>query len=203
METDLTVYEPTDETQSGQPPVGQFFSLPTPKSETLRTIPKGLIDRLFIRLWGWYGKAIEDKWGANTERAKALWREDLGGLTLDQIKAGMERCRDTCKFPPNLPEFRALCLNSGPKIDAEEHWKICLTGLYHGRAHYWAVQRFGYAELHATPWRKARFTFPAILREAMLDEIDGKLPDMPQHVRDRIKIMRPGEDPLEDEERAA
>lgn len=184
MDTAIAVYEP--ETQNDPQPVGQYFSLPAPKSETLPEIPKELIDRLFVRLWAWYGKLIEDKWGADTELAKSVWREDLAGLTMKQLKGGMERCRDECKFPPTLPEFRALCLGAG-RINAEEHWKICVAGRYKSRAHYWAVQRYGYSDLHNHKWDHARFRFPAILRDCMIDERAGELPEIPEHVMERLQ----------------
>ena len=185
MQTEVVEYREL-ETQNEPQRVGQFFSLPVLASEMLPEIPKEWIDRLFVRLWAWYGKAIEEKWGSNTELAKSVWQQDLSGLTLAQLKAGMDRCRDTCKFPPHLPEFRALCLDSGEKVDAEKHWQICMTGRYECRAHYWSVQEFGYAEFQATPWAKARFRFPSILRENMIAERAGRLPDMPAHVMESL-----------------
>lgn len=185
METDVVEYR-EGQNRNGSRHVGQFFSLPALPNETLPEIPKEWIDRLFVRLWAWYGKAIEDKWGSNTELAKAVWQQDLAGLTMPQLKAGMERCRDTCRFPPHLPEFRALCLGAEPKIDAEQHWRQCIAGSYSCLAHYWAVQDFGYAEFHATPWEKARFRFPAILRDNMIAEREGRLPAMPAHVQERL-----------------
>jgi hypothetical protein len=187
METGITAYE-TPETTSEAQPVGQFFSLPPLPSETLREIPKEWIDRLFVRLWAWYGKAIEDKWGADTELAKSVWQQDLAGLSMAQLKAGMEKCRDSCKFPPNLPEFRALCLNAGMMIDAEREWRLCLQGRYPSAAHYWTVQELGYREFHETPWHKARFNFPSILRNNMILERSGDLEPMPMHVRERLEL---------------
>ena len=186
METGLVEYAEVERTNEPHH-VGQFFSLPALPSETLREIPKEWIDRLFVRLWAWYGKAIEDKWGSNTELAKSVWQEDLTGLTMQQLKNGMELCRDTCKFPPNLPEFRALCLNSGEKVDSEKHWRLCVKGRYQCLAHYWAVQRYGYHELVESTWEKARFRFPKILLETMIEERDGKLPNFPEHVEERLK----------------
>lgn len=185
METGVVGYRENPNLNESQR-VGQFFSLPALQSEILPEIPREWIDRLFVRLWAWYGKAIEEKWGSNTELAKTVWQQDLAGLTMAQLKAGMERCRDTCRFPPHLPEFRALCLDAEPKIDAEQHWKQCMVGRYLCRAHYWAVQEFGYPEFHATPWEKARWRFPTILRDNMIAEREGRLPEMPAHVRERL-----------------
>lgn len=176
--------------ESEPPPVGPFFTLPVKQSATLREIPSAWIDRLFARLWAWYGKQIEDKWGANVDEAKAIWREDLAGLSQAQLKAGMERLRDTAKFAPSLPEFRQLCLGTGAKVDAEAHWKICLSGRYECLAHYWAVQRYGYFEFHKDAWTQARYRFPALLREAMIEEDSGKLEPMPAHVAERFEWAR-------------
>lgn len=184
MQTEMVEY--TEPNQTEPQLAGQYFSLPALRSETLAEIPREWIDRLFVRLWAWYGKMIEDKWGADTELAKSVWQQDLAGLSMVQLKGGMERCRDGCKFPPNLPEFRALCLGAGEKIDAEEHWKICVSGQYKSLAHYWTVQDYGYSELQAHPWSRARFRFPTILRENMIAQQEGKLPDMPAHVLARL-----------------
>ena len=179
----MVVYE--QETQKDRQHAEQYFSLPALPNEILVEIPKEWIDRLFVRLWAWYGKMIEEKWGADTELAKSVWQQDLAGLTMQQLKLGMERCRDNCKFPPNLPEFRALCLGS-TKIDAEQHWKICVSGRYECLAHYWAVQHFGYSEFHSTPWSKAKYKFPSLLRDLMIEERAGKLRPMPDHVAKRF-----------------
>lgn len=185
---DMVPYEP-NETPNEPQPVGQFFSLPALPSETLREIPKEWIDRLFVRLWAWYGKAIEDKWGADTELAKSVWQQDLAGLSMAQLKAGMEKCRDSCKFPPNLPEFRALCLNAGPMVDAADVWNRCYRGRYKNAAEYWTVQEIGYREFQDTPWHKARFLFPSILRKNMILERDGALSPMPIYVREKLEVF--------------
>lgn len=187
MENDLAVMERGQSSNDPQP-VGQFFTLPAKPSETLPEIPKEWIDRLFARLWAWYGKAIEEKWGADIELAKSIWREDLAGLSTEQLKAGMAHCRDSCKFPPSLPEFRNICLTGGKQIDAEVEWRKCVSGRYECLAHYWAVQEYGYAKLHNDEWREARFQFPRILRDMMLAEQRGELGAMPQHVRERLGV---------------
>lgn len=185
MQTEMVEYSRT-ETSNEPQRVGQYFSLPALKSEILQEIPVAWIDRLFERLFAWYGNLIADRWGENTNNAKEIWRDDLSGLTLKQLKTGMELCRDSCKFPPTLPEFRALCLGSGAKIDAEEQWKICLSRNYTCAAQYWAVQKFGYPEFHALSWDRARFKFPAIIRDMMIAERDGTLPPIPAHVAERL-----------------
>lgn len=56
-----------------------------------------------------YGKA----WAQyDTDDARQMWAMGLRRLTRQMVIEGMTRLRDqhTGKFPPNLPEFRELCL---------------------------------------------------------------------------------------------
>jgi hypothetical protein len=172
--------------QSEARPGEQYFNLPALESEILREIPAEWIDRLFARLWAWYGRLIEDRWGADTAMAKSIWRDDLEGLSAAELKGGMELCRDRCKFPPTLPEFRALCQESTGRVDARARWQSCQNGKYLSPAEYWAVQKYGYPEFRAEPWEKARYKWPGILKACMLDERAGKLSKVPDHVAGKI-----------------
>lgn len=42
------------------------------------------------------------------------WKQGLSGLKVEKIRQGFDALlRNGCEWPPSLPEFRALCLQSG------------------------------------------------------------------------------------------
>ena len=178
----------TGATNSGRLREGRYFNLPIQSSEILTEIPKEWIDRLFARLWAWYGKMIEERWGDDTALAKAIWREDLVGLSLAQLKAGIDACRNHCKFPPTLPEFRALCLESHGVVDAKARWESCRKHNYSCDAEYWAVQWYGYYEFDRHDWDQARRRWCDLLMDAFDDQAAGKLSPIPDHVKNRVAL---------------
>ena len=73
-------------------------------------LPRSWIDALFTKFETMYGQQFIDKWkNCNVDQVKQTWAEELGSLNGETIKAGIEVCKDTCKFPPSLPEFYQLC----------------------------------------------------------------------------------------------
>lgn len=56
-----------------------------------------------------YGQQFLAMWAqADLSEVKALWAEKLGGFTADHLAAALKAC-DEKRYPPNLPEFIALC----------------------------------------------------------------------------------------------
>ena len=82
-----------------------------PKSSAL---PEPWIERLFARFEAMYGARFADAWkGCSIAHVKAVWAEDLGGFSRDELAAGIAGCRSR-DWPPTLPEFMKLCR---PPID--------------------------------------------------------------------------------------
>lgn len=86
--------------------------------------------------------------GIDPERVKAAWREDLSGLTQEQIARGLEACR-TKDWPPSAPEFRNMCLG---KIDyerayteASQQWYLrqSCADVWSDPAIFWAAAAIG------------------------------------------------------------
>lgn len=47
-----------------------------------------------------------------------VWLATLGGVSDEQVKAGLKRLADSgAEWPPSAPEFRNMCLNDG------QHWE--------------------------------------------------------------------------------
>ena len=73
-------------------------------------LPSAWIDRLFARFHAMYGKHWLDLWGgAPMADVKAVWAEDLSGVSGEQIRRALDHCKGNAKFPPTCPEFVALC----------------------------------------------------------------------------------------------
>ena len=69
------------------------------------------MDRLFQVLHAMYGRSWADMWvGAPMDAVKAEWARSLSGFEMETIRLALEAIKAEGKtFPPNLPEFVALC----------------------------------------------------------------------------------------------
>lgn len=80
------------------------------QSGSSNALPLPWIDRLFLRFGAMYGKHWIDLWNdVPMESVKAVWAEDLAGVTADQIRKALDHCKVGQKFPPTCPEFVAMC----------------------------------------------------------------------------------------------
>ena len=80
--------------------------------ELSKELQQGWIERLFSRFAALYGAAFGRQWeGTNLAEVKAVWAEKLGGFNAQQIGEALKSC-DERPYPPNLPEFIALCRQS-------------------------------------------------------------------------------------------
>ena len=65
------------------------------------------VDVLFARLASRYGRHWVDMWvGMPLDAVKAEWGATLAPVRGYQVEAALAACG---KFPPTLPEFKALC----------------------------------------------------------------------------------------------
>jgi hypothetical protein len=78
-------------------------------------IPENWVESLFEKMLYQYGAKFSDQW-KNIDPAglKRHWATKLGGLTRDELRAGVERL-DGRDWPPTCSEFIKLCR---PAIDA-------------------------------------------------------------------------------------
>jgi hypothetical protein len=79
-----------------------------------------------------YGAAWVNQYGENGGSGWATWCKALAGMSINDIAAGVERLFDDLpRYPPNLPQFRDLCIgNVAEKIglDSEEAAYLALLG---------------------------------------------------------------------------
>lgn len=87
-------------------------------------IPENWIERIFTVMSGRYGSKFTDAWrGTDPKVVKSVWADDLAGFAGDEIKRGLDACRDR-DWPPTCPEFRKLCR---PPIDYYAGYHEALT----------------------------------------------------------------------------
>lgn len=122
--------------------------------------PQQVMDRLFLRLTAFYGTKLADAYaGISMESLQAMWAEELGGYSLDEINAGVQACR-SLKWPPTLPEFLAYCR---PPVNVEASYFEAVTNMglrekgqhprYTHPAIYWVADEIGPWDLRNVPHR--------------------------------------------------
>lgn len=93
------------------------------------SLPDNVIDRLFARLEALYGAKFADVWkNCDLENVKSVWADELGGMTRDELLAGLNGCKMK-DWPPTLPEFIKLCNANAPggHPSANEAWALVLA----------------------------------------------------------------------------
>lgn len=79
-------------------------------------LPDTWVEKLFQKMEDRFGDLWANRYGAFPRaRVKQTWAEDLGDLSGEEVARGVSASK-SIKFPPTLPEFRALCR---PPIDFE------------------------------------------------------------------------------------
>ncbi len=82
-------------------------------------IDENVVDRVFLRLHGFYGNSFIDKFrigesrggkDIGVENAKRIWLSELRAFNVSEVLGALQRIRDAASpFPPGLPEFLAAC----------------------------------------------------------------------------------------------
>lgn len=84
------------------------------------------VKRLFMVFHGWYGNQFLSKFATGElddqgkdrgiKSARMVWTSELSKFSTETVMAAAARCKeDHQKFPPNLPEFLALCRACAPR----------------------------------------------------------------------------------------
>jgi len=75
----------------------------------LNAVPKHWIEALFAKMSAFYGSRFAAMWaGSKADEVQKAWGIELGKLTREQLKAGVESLTAFLK-PPSLPEFVNHC----------------------------------------------------------------------------------------------
>lgn len=83
-----------------------------PKDTELDSRMKRVINQLFLRMSSIYGNKWTSGFGSKEIEnfAKREWYEALtsANLSPDQIREGLDKCRDTQEWPPTISEFISI-----------------------------------------------------------------------------------------------
>lgn len=86
--------------------------LPAPLRPAPDPAPQAILDTVWLSMIARYGGRWERDFGSLPKGVTAdVWAHDLAGLTIDEVKRGLNALRSRSgEWPPGAPEFRALCL---------------------------------------------------------------------------------------------
>lgn len=145
---------------------------------------------LFAKLSARYGTLFADRYaGVPQDVLIAEWGAELAGFTGEDIRRGLDGCRDL-KFPPTLPEFLALCR---PPIEPHSAYMEAVRNMRErdqGRNPPWSHPAVYWAAVEVTYFDMRQSTYSAIkarweraledqLRQRAWPEIPQALPALP------------------------
>ena len=121
-------------------------------------LPEKLMNTLFERMEDRYGDLWANRYGAFPRvRVMKTWGEDLADLSPEEFIRGCQASK-SLKFPPTLPEFRALCR---PPIDFESTFVEAVQQMaaretgndrWSSPAVFWAAVTIGSFDLRNGSW---------------------------------------------------
>lgn len=167
-------------------------------------LPDAWIERLFSQFAAAYGRKFADLWlGCALGDVKALWAEELGSMTREELAAGWAACKRR-EWPPTLPEFvnlcrpdtseeafrRAVALTTTP-VDQRDYGADSVL--------YWAIQRFGEHELRTAVFERSKDRWRSILEACRDENWRGMLPVIPER---NPSLPAPGQTTISREEAA-
>lgn len=95
-------------------------------STSILPAPISWVESLFARMQGMYGNKFLDMWrDTDVAMVKALWADEMGKLSNDELKRGYAALmkRD---WPPSLPEYVKMCK---PSIDPTVAYYEAIAGV--------------------------------------------------------------------------
>ena len=152
------------------------------------------VEALFSEFEALYGARFADMWrGTDIAYVKSLWAKALSGLTVREVREGLNQCRFK-PWPPSLPEFTGLCR---PPPDPEKAFGTAQElvsrraygeDVWPDRALYWAAVAFGFYDLRSMSWPLAKNRWSRIWLEKKANE--AALPTVPSA---SFKLVKPGQ----------
>jgi hypothetical protein len=153
-------------------------------STSINAIPDSWVEKLFERMVGLYGNKFLDMWGkTDLLQVKAIWAQELGKLSRDEIAKGANALINQ-EWCPTLPQFIKLCRTD---IDAVTAYYEAVNGViarekgeigeWSHPAIFWASVKVGSFDLKNQTYSniKARW------ERALDEEINkGEWSDIPQ-----------------------
>ena len=152
------------------------------------------VEALFAKFAALYGARFAQMWkGTDLSVVKVTWADALSGLTVREVRTGLEACKMR-PWPPTLPEFLLMCRpdQDFEKAFAEAQEQVCKRqsgkDVWSKKAVYWTAVEFGFFDLRCSSWESAKKKWSRIF-SANLSR-DDELPDVPEF---RHALPAPGE----------
>lgn len=164
-------------------------------SSTERPLQADWVRALFAKLSARYGTLFADRYaGVPQDLLMAEWGSELAGFTGEEIRRGLDGCRDL-KFPPTLPEFLALCR---PPIEPHTAYIEALRNLHArdlGENPEWSHPAVYWAAVEVTHFDLRQHTYAAIRarwERALSDQL--RLRAWPPIPRAQVALPAPPKD---------
>ncbi len=151
------------------------------------------IEALFSEFEALYGVRFADMWqGTDIAYVKSLWAKALSGLSVREVRSGLDQCRFK-PWPPSLPEFLGMCR---PPPDPEKAFAAAQDlvsrrqrgeDVWPDKALYWAAVEFGFFDLRSMSWQVAKNRWSRVWLEKRA--MEAVLPPVPKA---SLKLVSPG-----------
>jgi hypothetical protein len=149
-----------------------------------RPVPLPWVEALFAKMTGFYGAKFSDQWrGCNLDQVKALWADEMGKLTREELKRGADSLIGR-EWPPTLPEFVKLCR---PTLDPEAAFSEAVAGCLERKAGrrgtwshpavYFAAQRVGPFDIVSQGYASLAGRWKKTLAECFASPLLGEIPE--------------------------
>ena len=158
--------------------------LSPPSSADAQPLRADWVKALFAKLSARYGTLFADRYaGVPQDVLIAEWGAELAGFTGEDIRRGLDGCRDL-KFPPTLPEFLALCR---PPIEPHSAFMEAMRNMRErdlGNNPAWSHPAIYWAAVEVTYYDMRQSTYSAIKarwERALSDQLRQRAwPPIPQ-----------------------
>jgi len=160
------------------------LTLTQPSSADAQPLRPDWVKALFAKLSARYGTLFADRYaGVPQDVLIAEWGAELAGFTGEDIRRGLDGCREL-KFPPTLPEFITLCR---PPIEPHTAFMEAMRNMrerdfgknpaWSHPAIYWATVEVTYYDMRQSTYS----TIKARWERALADQLRQRSwPDIPQ-----------------------
>ena len=160
------------------------LTLTPPSSADAQPLRPDWVKALFAKFSARYGTLFADRYaGVPQDVLIAEWGAELAGCSGEDIRRGLDGCRDL-KFPPTLPEFLALCR---PPIEPHTAFMEAMRNLRErdlGRNPAWSHPAIYWAAVEVTHYDMRQSTYSAIRgrwERALADQLRHRAwPDIPR-----------------------
>jgi hypothetical protein len=166
-----------------------------------QALPEAWIESLFAHMEALYGQQFHAQWrDVDPQRMCSYWGAELGMLTAEELRRGIERLT-AATAAPNLPQFLRLCK---PALDAHAAYFEAVAGVV-AREHgalgewsdpciYWAAAAIGAFDLKTLPYAQLKRRWEAALAAELAhphaEPIPAPLPTQADAAGDKCRPPR-------------